>query len=138
MFPLVRPTPIMKLTHTDAFEMRPEYSPHRNGPRNAPASAPQEMPMSCAIKVIDELYCTSASAAEITMKTTISTRIQASLLCSDIFFTTLPCKRSSVSVEELVSTNEESVDMLADRTKTITMPIKMSGSVESIVGMMES
>ena len=28
--------------HTLAFEMRPEYRPHRKGPRNEPASAPQE------------------------------------------------------------------------------------------------
>ena len=138
MLPLVRHTPTMKLHHTAALEMCPEYRPHKNGPRNAPASAPQEMPMSCAMNVMEELYCTNASAADTMMNTTMRTRIQPSLLCSLIFFTTLPCRRSSVSVEDEVSTSEDSVDMLADSTSTITMPMRISGKVDSMVGMMES
>ena len=42
MFTAVRPTPTANEHHTLAFEMRPEYRPHRKGPRNEPASAPQE------------------------------------------------------------------------------------------------
>ena len=51
IFPLVKPTPTMKLVHgglRDALE----YKPHRKGPRKAPASA-QLMDMSCAMNVID-------------------------------------------------------------------------------------
>ena len=90
------------------------------------------------MNVMEELYCTNASAADTMMNTTMRTRIQPSLLCSLIFFTTLPCRRSSVSVEDEVRTSEDSVDMLADSTSTITMPIRISGKVDSIVGMMES
>ena len=42
MFTAVSPTPTANEHHTDAFEMRPEYRPHRKGPRNEPAKAPQE------------------------------------------------------------------------------------------------
>ena len=47
-------------------------------------------------------------------------------------------KKSSVSVELEVSTREDRVDMEADSTRTITMPIRMSDREESIKGMMLS
>ena len=46
--------------------------------------------------------------------------------------------KSSVSVELEVRTSEESVDIEAESTMITMMPIKMSGSPESIVGMTES
>ena len=49
MLPVVRPTPTMKLAHTAALEILPEYRPHTKGPRKEPASAPQLMPIICAI-----------------------------------------------------------------------------------------
>ena len=85
-----------------------------------------------------EVYCTSAMPAEITTNSTIRPRIQVSWLFSGMFLITLPFKRSSVSVEEDVSTNEESVDMEAERTSTTTMPSRISGRPESMVGIMES
>ena len=94
--------------------------------------------MSCAMNVIDEWYCTSASAAETRMNTTMSRRIVESCFFSFMFFTTLPLITSSVRVDDEVSTRDESVDMDAESTSTITMPMRMSGSVESIVGMIES
>ena len=138
MLPVVKPTPTMKLAHTAAFDTRPQYSPHRNGPRNAPARAPQEIPMSCAMNVIDEWYCTRASAADTTMNTMMSTRMVESCFFSSIFFTTLPLSTSSVSVEDDVRTSDDSVDMEAESTSTITMPMSRSGNVESMVGMIES
>ena len=78
MFPLVKLTPTKKLVHTAAFEMRLEYRPHRKGPRKAPASAPQLMDISCAMNVIDELYCTSAMIAEMATNATSRPRIHVS------------------------------------------------------------
>ena len=46
--------------------------------------------------------------------------------------------RSSVSVDDDVSTSDDSVDMDALSTSTITMPMSRSGGVNSIVGMIES
>ena len=46
--------------------------------------------------------------------------------------------KSSVSVEAEVSTSEESVDMEAESTKMITMPIRISGSVDSMEGTIAS
>ena len=89
--------------------------------------------MSCAINVIEEWYCTRANAAEITMNTMMSTRIVESWPFSLIFFTALP-----LSTEEDVSTSEDKVDMEAESTSTMTMPMSRSGRVESIVGMIES
>ena len=85
-----------------------------------------------------EVYCTSAIAAEITTNTTIRPRIHVIWLLSGMLLMTLPFRRSRVSVEEEVSTSEESVDIEADRTSTTTMPSKISGNPESMVGMMES
>ena len=45
---------------------------------------------------------------------------------------------SSVNVELDVSTNDESVDIEAESTRTITIAISMSGRVESIAGIIES
>src|SRR5699024_3686235 len=109
----------------------------KNGPRNAPASAPHEMLMSCAMNVMDEVYCTSAMAADTAMNTTTSTRMVPSWVRSLMLFTTLPLMRSSVSVEDDVSTSDDNVDIDALSTSTMTMPIRRSGKVESMVGMME-
>ena len=53
-----------------------------------------------------------------------------------MFFTTLSFSRSSGSVDDDVSTSDDSVDMDALSTSTITM--SRSGSVDSMVGMIES
>ena len=53
--------------------------------------------------------------------------------CHQVFF-----RKSRVIVELEVRTSEDSVDMEADRTRTMTMPMRMSGSVESIDGMIAS
>ncbi len=49
-----------------------------------------------------------------------------------IFFITRSLSRSSVMVELEVSTREDSVDMDADSTSTTTIPIRISGRVDSI------
>ena len=118
--------------------MRLEYKPHKKGPRKAPASAPQLMDMSCAMNVIDELYCTSAMTAEMATNATSRQRIHASWRFSSMLFTTLSFSRSSVSVLDEVSTSELKVDIEAESTSTITRPTSRLGKVESIVGMMES
>ena len=43
-----------------------------------------------------------------------------------------------VNVELEVNTSEDNVDMEAESTNTITTPIRISGSVDSIVGIIES
>ena len=97
--------------------------------------APQLTPIAWAIKAMPVLAWTIASAAEITMKTTISTRRVSSCFFSSIFFTTWPFSRSSVTVEEEVSTREDRVDMEAESTRTITIAIRTGDSVCSMVGM---
>ena len=72
------------------------------------------------------------------MNTTSSTRMYDSCFFSLMFFTRLSLIRSSVSVDDDVSTSDDSVDMDALSTSTITMPMSRSGSVDSMVGMMES
>ena len=94
--------------------------------------------MSCAMNVIELLYCTSAIAADTATNTTSSARIQRSWLFSPMSFTTLSFSRSSVSVDDDVSTRELSVLMDAESTSTITSPTKTSGSPESMVGTIES
>ena len=79
-----------------------------------------------------------AITAEITMKTAIRIRITLSCCPSFISFFMAGLMKSSVSVEEEVSTREESVDMEADRTRITTSAIRMAGRLDSIVGMMES
>ena len=90
------------------------------------------------MNVMDDVYCTSASAADTAMNATSSTRMQPSCLCSLMSLTTLSLMRSSVSVDDDVSTSDDSVDMDALSTSTMTMPMSRSGSVDSMVGMMES
>ena len=46
--------------------------------------------------------------------------------------------RSNVTVELDVRTSDDSVDMEAERTRTMTTPKRMSGRFSNIVGMMES
>ena len=46
--------------------------------------------------------------------------------------------KSRVSVELEVSTREDKVDMEADSTSITTMPIRISGSPESMAGMIVS
>ena len=72
------------------------------------------------------------------MKNTISTRMSKRSRFSFKFLRTLAFKKSSVSVEREVNTKEDSVDMEAERTRTITTPIKISGREESMKGMMPS
>jgi hypothetical protein len=50
----------------------------------------------------------------------------------------VPLIKSSVRVEEEVSTRPESVDMEADKTKTITIAISSGERSCSIVGIIES
>ena len=72
------------------------------------------------------------------MKTMSRLRIQATCFFSSISLTTLPLMRSSVSVEDEVSTSEESVDIEAESTMTTRMPSRRSGKFETRAGMMES
>ena len=81
------------------------------------------------MKATLEFACTIASAAEITMNTTISTRMTNSCFFSSIFLMTRPFSRSSVTVEEEVRTREDSVDMEAERTRMITTAIRNGESV---------
>ena len=90
------------------------------------------------MNVMELLYCTSAMTTEITTKTTSKTRIHASASESSILLRNTGLMKSSVSVELEVRTSEESVDIEAESTMITMMPIKMSGSPESIVGMIES
>ena len=55
-----------------------------------------------------------------------------------IFFITVSFRKSSVRVELDVRTREDRVDMDADSTRITTMPTRMSGSPDSIKGMMLS
>ena len=134
IFKRVMPTPHAKLAQTEAFVIFLEYSPYRKGARKAPARAPQEIPISCAIKVGGSRAITT----EITTKNTSKIRMHSSCFLSSIFFTRFPLIRSSVSVELEVSTREDKVDMEADSTSTITIPIRISGRDCNIVGIMAS
>ena len=85
------------------------------------------------------LYWKTAIAADTAMKNTIKTLIMSIFFLSVIsFFTICPLMRSSVRVELEVRTRDESVDMDAERTRITTIPIRISGSPESIVGMTAS
>ena len=78
--------------------------------------------------------------------TAIRTRIIKQEACFDLkeyilssFFLGLICSmRSNVTVELDVRTREDSVDIEAERTRTITTPTRIVGRFSSIVGMMES
>ena len=128
----------MKLHHTAAFETFFLYRPQRNGPRNEPASAPQEMAMSCAMNGSEPCTWMMPMNADNAMNTTSSTRIQAICFFSLMSFTMLPLIKSSVSVEDEVSTREDNVDIEADSTMTTSTPSRMSGMFDTSAGMMES
>ena len=72
------------------------------------------------------------------MKKATRARMTTSWVFSVISFTTVSLRKSRVRVELEVRTSEESVDMEADSTRTMTIPIRRSGRVESIWGTMES
>ena len=55
-----------------------------------------------------------------------------------MFFMKLSFRKSSVSVELEAMTSEDNVDIEADSTRSTTRPIRISGRVESIVGIIES
>ena len=80
----------------------------------------------------------SARMNERTIKQATRTRMTTSCFLSSISFMQVFFRTSRVRVELEVSTSEESVDMEAERTSTITTPIRMSGSVESMTGTIES
>ena len=71
------------------------------------------------------------------INTAMSTRITESCVRSVIFFDA-GLIMSIVSVDDEVSTREESVDIDADRTRSMTTAMSRSGRPESMVGMMES
>ena len=77
-------------------------------------------------------------AAETSMKNTINILIIDTCFFSVISFFDAGFITSSVNVELDVSTSEESVDMEAESTSTITTAITIDGSVESIVGIIVS
>ena len=95
---------------------------------------PRRFPSGTAIKVGGF----NASTTETTMKNTISTRITRSCTLSLISFTRFPLIKSSVRVELEVSTSEDRVDIDADSTSIITIPINRSGRVDSIDGITAS
>ena len=124
----------MKQIHTEAFVTFLLKSPYKNGARKAPAKAPQEIPISWAMKVGGFRAITT----EITIKKTIKTRIIRRVFFSSSFLQTVSFNTSRVRVELEVKTSEERVDIDAERTKTTTIPIKISGRVASICGTIES
>ena len=69
------------------------------------------------------------------MNTTISARMISSCFFSSMSLITRPFSRSSVTVEEDVSTREDSVDMEAESTRMITTAIRNGDRDCSIVGM---
>ena len=115
-----------------------QYRPYRKGARKAPARAPQDTPMSWAMKLMECLYWTMAMIMEITTKTTMKQRMMNTASLSSIFLMMLPRSRSMVRVEEDAMTREDRVDMEADRTRTTTTAMRISGRPESMVGMIES
>ncbi len=79
-----------------------------------------------------------ARSTDTRIKTAIRTRMMPSCFLSSISGMTVSLRRSRVSVELEVSTREDRVDMEAESTRTMTIPIRRSGRVESIWGMMLS
>lgn len=103
------------------------------------ASAPQDTPIIWAINVTSG--CASlkiAITADTMMKNTMNNRIVDTSCSSGIFFFEAGLITSSVNVELDVSTSDDSVDMDADNTSTITTAITIDGSVDNIVGMIVS
>ena len=127
-----------KLAQQPAADVPFQYRPYRNGARNAPAMAPQEIPISCAMKVTLLWYWIRAMTTEMAIKTTIRPRMMRSCPFSSIFRWEWSRIRSRVMVELEVRTSEDSVDIDAERTRITTIPIRRSGSPDSMAGMMES
>ena len=128
----------MKQQATATLETCFVYSPYRNGARKDPASAPHEIPIICAIKRLFACACLIAMIAEMMTNMTMNTRMMTTFFLSSIgFFFSGPIK-SSVIVDELVSTNDDSVDMDADKTSTMMIPIIIGETVESMLGMTAS
>ena len=75
-----------------------------------------------------------AMYAEITMKNTMNTRMMETFFFSPILFLERGSITSSVNVELDVSTREESVDMEAESTSTMTTAMTSAGRVASIAG----
>ena len=122
MCPTVMPMPRIKLVHTAGLEIFLLKRPNINGPRNAPASAPHEYD----IRVEIEAFLLKAIITEIMRNTAISTLMIITSFFSSCFFI-LGFIKSIVSVELDVSTSDERVDIEAERTRTTTSPIKISG-----------
>ena len=70
--------------------------------------------------------------------TTMNVRIITTFVVSLIGLFLIGAMKSSVIVDELVSTRDESVDMDAERTRTMMIAMIAAGSVESMLGMIES
>ena len=80
----------------------------------------------------------SARTTDRTMKKATKTFMTRSWVFSDIFSQKVFLKKSSVSVELEVRTRLASVDMEAESTSTMMIPIRISGMVDSMVGTMLS
>ena len=84
------------------------------------------------MKMLLSVACLIAIIAEIMMNIAMKTLTVSILLFSLIGCFLRGSIKSIVIVEPLVSTSDESVDIDADRTSTITIPTINAGSVESI------
>lgn len=131
---MVIPMPVMKQAQTPALVTPFQYSPYKKGAKNAPAKAPQEIPINCAMNVGGS----NAKNTDTATNATISRRIRLSCFFSPIPTIIHRGKKSNVNVEADVKTREDKVDMDADNTSTITIPIRMSGSDDSIWGIIPS
>ena len=80
----------------------------------------------------------SATTTDTTMKNTKNTLITTTCFLSSISLMKLSFIRSRVRVELEVKTSEARVDIDAESTSMITIPIKRSGRVASMLGMMPS
>ena len=128
----------IKQHQTLALEVFLEYRLYKSGAKKAPAKAPQEIPINCAIKVTLLLYCKIAITTEIAIKIMMKKRMQNSCFFSFISFMTVVFKKSKVKVELEAKTKLDKVDIEADKTKTMTTAIKISGRSWSMAGMMLS
>ncbi len=125
----------MKDVHTEAFVIFFEKSPYINGAKNAPANAPQEIDISVEIIVFGLVIVNIAIPTEIIRKTAMNILIITTCFFSVIFLQN-GLIRSIVRVDDEVKTKLERVDIEADKTSTITTPIRMSGIVDIICGTM--
>ena len=134
----VMPTPAIKLAMQAAFVTPFQKSPYINGARNAPASAPHEIDMRVEITVCGFLRVIIASTTEMIRNTAMKILIVISCFFSSIFSFIIGLIRSIVKVELDVSTSDESVDIDAESTRTITSPKSSEGSFSIIVGTIPS